>query len=176
LTQTSEIATERIAAALTGLCNELDGTLDLGITICFIADENMEGRREFLARRARQVRDAGRGAAEAVAANGAPVPGRVADASRELLLSTESFVDGYLALAVFRTLGRDGIGRAAERLRAGWEGVIRSVREIADSYGMLGQGWCSEAFEREETSRERLAVLPENFTSAAVDAPPAAEP
>jgi hypothetical protein len=156
---------------LTDLAGEIDGLADLGITVCFIQEEEMAGRHSYLVQRCEQIRlivNSLVSTMNGISSLQSKEPGSL---QSELLAATDLLLNAFGSLERFRNLSPDCVRSSAEAFCTGWETIHRLIPAIVETLHFLDQSWFLPILERENSYRTQLSNVCSRFSEEAIGSP-----
>ncbi len=154
----NRVGVPALSHLLTDLANEVDGLVDMGITVCLIDEERMAGRHDFMNRRASIIRGLVKSIVDRHGTTALPT---------ELISGSDRLLSAFASLEQFRSIRAESLRSVTDAVSAGWEDVHKSIRDIATEFGLIGENWYADVRERQDSYRSRLTHLFRLFSEAA---------
>src|SRR5438105_2323474 len=115
-----------LSGLLAELASELDGIVDMGMTVCLVGEEKMAGRHGYLQRTETAIRDLVRSIVALLDVRSSD-PGSPRTAARsQLIAGSEACLGAFVALQNFRNLPVESLPSTIASFATGWETVHQS--------------------------------------------------
>src|SRR4051812_25695773 len=109
---------------LNDLANQIDGLVDLGITICFVNDEHSGADSAgYFVQTIEKVRTTLKGILVSLNEARQSASEESGTLQHELLSATERFLRGFESLATFRSLSVESLRSATTEFHEGWDTI-----------------------------------------------------
>lgn len=160
-----------LISPLIGLANEIDGAADFGMTVCFIKEEEIAGRHNYIGQRCEKIRCLADSIVSAMNEVTRLHSKDLSALQAELVAGADLLLNAFRALERFRSLSPESVRFATEAVRTGWETVHRVIREIADTLDPIDQSWYLPILERQDSYRTQLGQVCSCFNEEAITRP-----
>jgi hypothetical protein len=155
----NETNVQKLIDLMVDLSSEIDGVVDLGITVCLLDDEKMAGRQQYLKMRSEKTCDIVDGVTTFFDELDPSADEKTLQARSELLAGCFLFLGGFRSLGYFRDLKDNTLFFATESLRVGWDTIHEAIAALAEGLGQQDASWFSAIIERNDTYRSHFTEL-----------------
>jgi hypothetical protein len=140
---------------LVDLADEIDGIADFGIIVC-LTGESVSGRHGYITKCCGKVRSLVDAILSSLKQGEPTDSARAAALQSELMAGADLLLNAFANLEHFRSLDKEVVHSLTESLLAGWEAIHKSIREIADTLGLLDRSWYATIQGRQDRYRNNL--------------------
>src|ERR1043165_12978 len=117
-----------LISLLTDLANEIDGVVDLGITVCLMDDKKADGRQGYIVKRSEKIRLLVKEILTVVKHSCVACSDDTLALQSILLARSELFLTALSSLERFRILDYEALRSATDAFYAGWSTLHRLIR------------------------------------------------